>query len=370
MEESLDVIFCKLLRVGLGLSQDFPYKLNEKEWKTLFVMAKQQTVQGIVYNSLSRLPVDARPPRALTMRLSLTVETIRGQNLLMNQEAARYTQLFADRGVRSVILKGAANARLYPVPLLRQAGDIDVWIPGDFDTVVDLLIDMGFISRINPREKRIHHIGFRSEKNVEIEVHHNLASGVFFRNKAFQKLLLNEIDDVTLTPEGFYSPSIRFALLMQLSHIQQHFSYGGLGLRQYMDYYMLLTHSTKADREYVWNIIKKFALGRVCAAVMGLLEKTFGLSRELMLCSPDNKSSMLLYELAFWGGNFGKYARKKTDKEFVLKIWLFRRLNALRWFSSDPLNTVLREIMYWKKTISGVPGRIRRQKITMLRKKG
>ena len=277
--------------------------------------------------------------------------------------------MFADRGVRSVVLKGPANARLYPDPLLRQAGDIDIWIPGDFDSVAGLLFDMGLISRVNSREKKIHHIGFRSDNNVEIEIHHGLARGILFRNKAFQKLLLAEIDNVTLTPEGFYSPSIRFALLMQLSHIQQHFSYGGLGLRQYMDYCMLLMHSSNADREYVWGCIKKFALNHVCAAVMGLLEKVFGLSRELMLCPPDNKSAMILYELAFWGGNFGKYASSKSPKnKFMLKVWLFRRLNALRWFRFDPLYTVLREIMYWKYTISSVPGRIRRQKIIMFKK--
>lgn len=364
MTKSLDIVFCELLRVGLGLPQEFPYKFSETEWKTFFLMAKQQTVQGIIFNSLSRLPTDSRPPRTLTMRLSMTVETIRGQNLLMNQEAARYTQLFSNRKVQSVILKGQANARLYPDPLLRQSGDIDIWIPGDFNSDADLLLDMGLISKINSNEKRIHHIGFWSDNNIEIEIHHRLAHGIFFRNRAFQKLLLTEINNVTFTPEGFYSPSIRFALLMQLSHLQQHI-FGGLGLRLYMDYYMLLTHSTKADREYVWRYVKKFALGHVCAAVMGLLEIVFGLSRELMICPPDNKRGMRLYKIAFVGGNFGKYAPKKQKKEFVLTDWLHRRIQSLQWFDFDLFNTILKELIYWKTTISLMPERIRRRKINL-----
>lgn len=364
MKESLDVIFCKLLRIGLGMSQDFPYKLEEPEWKIIFSMAKKQTVQGIIYNSILRLPKDLRPPRALTMRLSMTVESIRGQNLLMNQEAARYTKLFAGKNIRCVILKGPANARLFPNPLLRQAGDIDIWVPGGYDNVLDLLLDLELISKINPDEKRLHHIGFRNENKIEIEIHHKPANGIAFRNKAFQKLLLSEIENVSPSPEGFYSPSIRFALLMQIAHLQQHF-YGGLGLRQYMDYYMLLTHSTKEDREYAWKCMKKFALGHACAAVMALLEKAFGLSRDFMLCSPDEKRGMRLYNLAFSGGNFGKYAPKNENvtKGFVLKRWFFKRLLALRWFSFDPFNTVVREILYWKSTISLMPERIRRRKI-------
>ena len=367
MTEPLDIIFCKLLRVALGSSQEIPNKLDELEWRSILLMAKQQALQGIIYKSISFLPKDVCPPRTLMMRLSMTAEIIRGQNVLMNQEAVRYTQLFADWGVRGAILKGPANARLYPDPLLRQAGDIDIWIPGGFDKVVLLLMKMGLLSKNYNLEKNVHHVEFRNEKNIEIEIHHVPARGVIYRNKDFQKLLLTEIEDMTLSPEGFYSPSIRFALLMQIAHLQQHF-YSGLVLRQYMDYYMLLTHSTKADREYVWRYIKKFALGHVCAAVMGLLEMAFGLSRELMLCPPDLKRGMRLYKLAFRGGNFGKYAPKNSKKEYLLKSWFRERLLSIQWFCFDPFNTVVKELLYWKKTISLMPERIRRRKISLSNK--
>ena len=78
MKDSLDVVLCSLLRVGLGLSQGFPYAPTEEEWQILFKMAKQQTVLGIVSNALPCLPEQARPPRQLIMRLSFMAETIRG----------------------------------------------------------------------------------------------------------------------------------------------------------------------------------------------------------------------------------------------------------------------------------------------------
>ena len=115
MKESLDNVLCALLRVALGLSQNFPYNLDENEWRDLFVMAKQQTVLGVAYNAFSRLPVNTCP-RSLTMRLAMRVESIHGVNRMMNQEANRYTQFLEERGIQSVILKGQANARLYPDP--------------------------------------------------------------------------------------------------------------------------------------------------------------------------------------------------------------------------------------------------------------
>ncbi|MBR6943396.1 MAG: nucleotidyltransferase family protein [Fibrobacter sp.] len=364
MKDSLDTLFCKLLRVALGLSHEFPNNLSDNDWNALFLMAKQQTLLGVLYNAFSQLPKESLPSRVVAIRWSGAAEMVRGVNRLMNQEAARYTQLFNKKGVKSVILKGQANARLYPDPLSRQAGDIDIWIPGGYDSVARILLEMRLISEKLFVDDKIHHIGFRNENNIDVEVHHKASSDILFRNKEFQELLLNEIDNVTLAPEGFYVPSIRFALLMQLVHLQHHFFYGGLGLRQYMDYYILLRHSTESDREYVWKCIKRFGLRYACSAVMGVLEKVFELPHEQMLCAPSKKRGLRLYKMAFDGGNFGKYAQTKNNVCF-LKRWLKRRIHALQWFSFDPPNAFLREFQYWKNAISLIPVRIRHRRIAL-----
>ena len=170
------------MRVGLGLTQGFPYSLTEGEWLSLFKMAKVQTVQGVAFDALSWLPPESRPPRALYMRLSLAVEAIRGMNRRMDEVASRYTQMFAERGFRSVVLKGRANARLYPEPLSRQSGDIDIWVPGGYDKVERLLLDMGLISEGRDSYRVSHHIGFRDASGIEIEVHHRL----LFAERAFR----------------------------------------------------------------------------------------------------------------------------------------------------------------------------------------
>lgn len=362
MKESLDVVFCKLLGVALGLSQDFPNILTESEWESLLLMAKQQSVLGIVYKAISLLPAEKPPPRVLSIRLSMLAEGVRGRNCQMNQEAARYTQLFAEQGFRGVILKGQANARLYPDPLSRQAGDIDIWIPDGFDKVKRLLLDMGLVSNFKKAHKFSHHIGFHNENGIEVEVHHRPAD-VPFRNSDFQHVLLTEFENSTLTPEGFYAPSVRFALLMQLVHLYKHCRGEGVGLRHYMDYFVLLMHSTEADREYVWSNVKRFKLTKACAAIMWVLGEVFELKPELMLCSPDEKRGKSLYKQAFEGGNFGRHAPCAKKKRTPLKRWLNERMNALRWLSFDPLNTILSEIHYWKIAFSLLPKRIKQRKV-------
>jgi hypothetical protein len=98
--------------------------------------------------------------------------------------------------------------------------------------------------------------------------------------------------------------------------------------------------------------------------VMGVLEKVFELPREQMLCEPSKKRGLCLYKMAFDGGNFGKHAQKKKD-EFVLKRWMKDRVHAIQWITFDPLNAFLREIHYWKNTISLIPVRIRHRRIAL-----
>lgn len=364
MNDSLDVVLCSLLRVALRVTQEFPSSLTEAEWQSLFALAKQQTVLGVAFSALSRLPAEARPPRILSIRLSGAVEILRGVNRQMNEEAARYTRLFAERGVRSLILKGQANARLYPDPLLRQAGDIDIWVPGGYAMVERLLLDMGLISESNDAFRVSHHISFRNEKGVEIEVHHRPAE-VLFRDAEFQSALLAESENAVLVPEGFYSPSIRFALLMQLEHLYYHFRHEGVGLRHFMDYYVLLTHSTEADREFMRGCIGRFGLRYACAGIMWVLGEVFALPREQMICSPDKGRGKRLYKIVMDGGNFGRGKRDARGKRPVLKRWLGNRLRDLSWFNFDPLNTILGELQYWMNTLSLMPERIRRRKISL-----
>lgn len=362
---SLDSIFCKLLQLALGQARDFSFSLNEKEWRSLLYMAMEQAMLGVTYQGILKLPKEVQPPRAVAIQWSAAAETIRGSNQLMNQEAARYTKLFEERGVRGVILKGQANARLYPDPFSRQTGDIDLWLPGGFDKLVQLLNNLNFITNQTILNRNSHQIAFHNKNDIDVEIHHKFAVDVPYRSKEFHELLITEIKSFEMTPEGFYVPSIRFALLMQLSHLKQHIYEGGVGLRHFTDYFILLTHSSIADREYIKPYITRFGLERVGGAVMWVLEKVFNLSKEYMLCTPDIRRGRYLYSLTMVGGNFGRHAPQRKKETSVFKRWLNDRLYALRWMRYDPIDALSSEIRYWKDTLSLIPERIRHRKIAL-----
>ena len=165
------------------------------------------------------------------------------------------------------------NARLYKghtdctddtervaTTLLRQPGDIDIWVSGGKKRVVQTLRKLhlmdGDMSKYRSDEKAedgYHHLHLpQNENGVDVEVHFWPSSGNLdpFTNRRLQKYLSQEIThENELVSEGFRVPSLRFALVMQLAHIQRHALSLGVGFRQVIDYYFLLWKWRKENEE-------------------------------------------------------------------------------------------------------------------------
>lgn len=337
---------------------------SAEQWKKVYTLAKQQSVLGVAFAGIEKLPKESRPPMELLFRWAADAEAIRGVNNLMNREAARMTQIFESACRRTAILKGQANARLYPDPLSRQAGDIDIWVEGGRKSVDELLCKLGLLELDpdNPNTCR-HHVHLeRTKDNIMVEVHYMPASGNPYKAGMLQTFLNDEIRKAELVPEGFFAPSIKFALVMQLSHLQQHFFSGGLGLRQYADYFVLLQHSTAEVRREVASAMERLHMVKACGAVMWVLGEVFGLEQEYMLCAPCAWRGRRLLRLALVGGNFGKYIPKPQN---VFVRWFKDRLRALSWLPFDPPSAVCKELRYWRATISLIPLRIKRRRIAL-----
>lgn len=106
-------------------------------------------------------------------------ERVKAQNELMNQEAARLTKMYEGEGHRTAILKGQANARLYPYAWCRQPGDIDIWVDGGREKVIDSTRKLGLLkgeiakfSVDGESTLAFHHLHLpKNENGVNVEVH-------------------------------------------------------------------------------------------------------------------------------------------------------------------------------------------------------
>ena len=371
IEECFFALVRAALKGGGQETAPTPMALTDEAWRRLYVMAQQQSLLGLLFTVTGRMQM----PPSVAMPWLSDAEQIRGLNQLLNSEAARLTRLFADKGRRSAILKGQANARLYPDPLSRQPGDIDIWVEGGRESVIGLLREMHLVDELaktgveGKASASYHHVHLMpNEQGVTVEVHFRPSSGNFnpFTNRRMQKWLEEELrmaNSLQQVEQGFNVPSTRFALVMQLAHLYHHFLSGGIGLRQVCDYYCLLATSTEEDRSAVAPLLRSFGLHRGAGALMWVLHERLALDGHLLLCEPDEWRGERMLGGIVEGGNFGRYAPNAKDPtlvRFAKNKW--HRLKMMRFDFWEVLWT---EIRYWLNIFQTLPVRIRYRTLSL-----
>ena len=364
--------FFALLRLAMT-GEQFDAVPTAEEWSEFYQMAGIQSVTGVCFTAFPRLTKAQQPPVELMVRWMGEAEDIRRMNELQNQEAARLTRLFTEAGRRSAILKGQANARLYPDRFSRQVGDIDIWVEGGKKGVVALLMELGLVTELGSTSVEgkptasYHHVHLPPTKDhIVVEVHFRPSSGNFnpFTNRRLQRWLEQEIgSSCQPVDEGFNVPSVRFALMMQLSHVQRHFLVGGIGLRHVCDYYWLLKNSTEEDRREVASHLSSFGLRFTASALMWVLLEVLHLDEDLMLCPPDSYRGEWMLREIMAGGNFGHHAGR--EKHGTLRRVMEGRLRHLKLMRFDFWEEFWVEVNFCKAIITTLPTRIRYRTLSL-----
>ena len=317
--------FFSLLRYALGAASSFDACPTEAEWRYIYEQGVKQSVIALLFTGVNRLRGEQEPPLELTMKWATEAEDVRALNALLNSESKRLTDLFEVEGYHTAILKGQANARLYPDPMSRQPGDIDIFVDGGLERVAALLTRLGLIEE---GEKPIGHHWHLPEgfSEVIVEVHHRPLPRTDSDTRHTDRImayLQGEFETATtFCPEGFRVPSIAYALVMQLSHLRRHaITGGGIGLRQVVDYYVLLNHATDAELQQLRIQVKHFGMKQFAAALMWMLQQTLHLPANKMIAKPNRYRGQWLLSFIMEGGNFGFYKRKEETDNMVRVVW-------------------------------------------------
>ena len=355
-------MFCPLcfylLRTALGDTPGEVVELNAEEWNGLYKQAAQQSLLGVVFYALKQATpdIEQRFPKELYHKWFYQAEAIKGLNQTHYELSSKLTDLFAEHGAKSIILKGQSNSRIYPDKFIRQTGDIDIWVAGGRDKVVALLSQMGLFenAKFSAHEVTLPKDVF----GVEVEVHFNYIYDCRnpFANKRLKQILSYEIENPIAVGEGFNVASNKFLLLMQLSHIRKHLLGHGIGFRQIMDYAVLLRSSQESERAEVSRALAITGLKPMAGALMWVLSEHLGLKDEYLLCAPDRRRGQVLLGELSADGNFGKNAKRKRGGVFMW--WVRNRLHLLRLLSFDFPEVSWFLLRYWGAFLFYVPKRI------------
>jgi hypothetical protein len=191
--------FFELIQISIGKRDCFTVSPTDNDWKDLFEQTKRQALIGVLFSGVERLPERQRPPKNILIQWYALVQQIEETNKLLNKQVVAVCNKFKKVGFNTCILKGQGNALLYPNPLRRQSGDIDIWLCPD--DCMEKKAGLGacrkkilsYVNRITkPDEIVYHHVDFNVLKDTDIEIHFT-PSWMFnpFNNKRLQRYFID-----------------------------------------------------------------------------------------------------------------------------------------------------------------------------------
>ena len=377
-------IYFRFIQFSLGLYEGKEFLdgsvLQGFDWDAFYDFAKRQTLVGIVFDGIQRLPKGAAPRLDLLMRWLGMSQRTKMRNEVLNEATVAVYNSVRNAGYSCCILKGQGNAVMYPNPSARMPGDVDVWVDAWRDDIRRLA--RALVENADGRvgSESLNHIGL-TMGGITVELHSTpgfMANCIY--NRRLQNWLRRNADlqcsNMVALPNGSGAvavPTRAFNAVYQLYHLYHHYFYEGVGLRQVVDYYFVVVKSEERrvkgevkseerrvkseegevkseelrvknpmalERELKWLGLWKFA-----GAVMYVLHNVMGLPEDMMIAPMDRKRGRMLLDDILNGGNFGHYDKHHAVGHNLLR--LYRDARLLRFYPSEALSEPVFRAWHW-----------------------
>ena len=381
------------------------------DWQELYSFASKQALLGLCFDGIERLgkeyPEELKQNpigRELLMTWMGKAQQIRRQNRKVNIVASKLFSMLREDGMRCCILKGQGNALMYPNPYSRTPGDIDVWIDASRERIMEYAqkkFELGDDIRLQHLETSL--------DGVPVELHFfpcSMNNPIYHARlqKWFRRNADLQCSHIVGLPDGagdIAIPTTAFNVVYQLTHLYHHFFDEGIGMRQIIDYFLVVNNFSKNeivsskitpslftlkegstfspspsssgsgdvtalrcseplrykdggpskvspgcagwDRLGYACELKHLGLWKFAGAVMYVLHKALGLSEEKMIAPMDEKRGKLLLAEILNGGNFGRHFTKYghfTQQGMAKKYFLkiWRNMHFVRYYPVEALS--------------------------------
>lgn len=354
--------FCSLLQIATGKQSHLPHTLSDEEWEQMYNLSKKQALLGIVFEGVKRLPQEQWPKGDIVLKWTMATESIKRRNRQTTDVCLRLKTELAKEGFDVCILKGQANHVYYDcqsseqfLGLLRVCGDVDAWIWPKEKTRHPVRTIIDYCKQKNILVSLCHlHAEVKPVGGVPVEIHFRPSFlNAPWRNRCFQKLFQTaKFENAEIDQCGVVKKlRVDYDLIFQMSHIYRHLLDEGVGMRQVLDFYILLKEYNKEQyerselmcRSEVMKHIQNCGMKRFASALMFVLQDIFDMSDDELLCAASTKQGTFLLNEMMVAGNFGHYderikalAIKKGKLSYQLQKAQRRFKRNLRFLTSYP----------------------------------
>ena len=249
--------FFAFMRYCLGYKRNISNVVAGMDWQKLYSFASKQALLGLCFEGIERLgeeyPEELKQNpigRELLMTWMGKAQQIRRQNRKVNLVASKLFAMLREDGMRCCILKGQGNALMYPNPYSRTPGDIDVWIDASRERIMEYAqkkFELGDDIRLQHLETSL--------DGVPVELHFfpcSMNNPIYHARlqKWFRRYADLQCSHIVGLPDGagdIAIPTTAFNVIYQLCHLYHHFFDEGIGMRQIIDYFLVVNDFSKNE---------------------------------------------------------------------------------------------------------------------------
>jgi len=254
-------ILLNLVCIALGVERDFSLPMNV-DWKAVQDLSYEQGLAALASDGL-QIIYDCAPDQLHSLD-SIENKTIKydwfGSALNYEIQFEKHKEainklalLLGEKGIRILLMKGIGLSRYYPVPSHRATGDIDVYLYGKGREADEWIMNSLGIQIKNNEDK---HSVFKFQ-GISVENHASMVNIYEYPSAYNVECFLEEqaliASSVTIKKSTVYLPTVMMDAIFLPYHIAGHFVYGGLSLKQLVDWAVFVN---RFGREIDWGVIK------------------------------------------------------------------------------------------------------------------
>ena len=334
MKSEIDIAFA-LLRAALNGSDEHSVtqSLSTHEWWRLFRLMQQNHVAAMTADTVAALDV----PREVKIPWLAERDKAERWHRYQKEVQDEIIDLLKQHDIETLVLKGTHTAQYYPIPELREFGDLDLYFYDKHDEA----------DRIAEKELGVtvsndaHHHSKYNYRGVTIESHYDFVNTHYPPSNRRYEQIVKELSHTNSSPklgegdrrkavvEECVSPfTFHFSLfevLFLLRHMACHFAASRITLRDLVDWTLTCRAlQDKVDWDKVNTVVNDFGMEPFVSALNTIAEQRLSHSATQSLC---HSATLPLVEKDLLYGSVTDHA---TDGLARLG-WKMRRWRANAW---------------------------------------
>lgn len=355
-------LFFNILRASLWNTPLNIYGIVD--WRTLVKQFDDHALLGVVSDKIMSLPPEQLPPFDVQMEIFKLIANLTHSHEKVESAKKIVFAKLESLGMAPVLMKGPVLAALYPERLVRSCGDVDIYIgEEDYERACEVMVEMcGYETKDDGEfEDDVHfHCTYN---NVQVEIHKYACECCDpSRFEAFNRFAKEQ-----------NAQGDRFNAVFVFDHLAKHMRNEGIGIRQFVDWALLLHHlseklggfDSEKGQEFVKQLesdLKAYSRLDIWQGLSGILVFQLGLPKnECPFFDGDKaiRSQGKVLDYIYDSGNFGKHVAWHQNTRKMDRGW-DRKWTALKYIFERAM--VLKELsfgwsmMYLRSTLLEIAG--------------